>query len=89
MIERVLRKEVERRWESGKAILILGRDKSAKQRYSSKFAPKKSDGAFSAFEMKWNPKAKAKFQEAFIRAYQPLLTQIVHADNFEGFLGVE
>ncbi len=47
-----------------------------------------SDGTFSAWKMKWNPKAKAKFQQVFTEAYKPLTTQVLHSDNFEGFLGV-
>jgi predicted AAA+ superfamily ATPase len=47
-----------------------------------------SDGAFSAWEMKWNPKAKARFQQAFVHAYKPVTTKVIHSDNFEAFLGI-
>lgn len=45
-----------------------------------------SDGAFSAWEMKWNPKAKSKFPASFVEKYQPILCKTVHRDNFEAFL---
>ncbi|MEI6407844.1 MAG: ATP-binding protein [Bacteroidota bacterium] len=45
-----------------------------------------SDGAFYAWEMKWNPKAKSKFPASFIEKYQPISSQTVHRDNFEAFL---
>jgi len=47
-----------------------------------------SDGAFSAWEMKWNPKRKSKFPESFLNAYNPISTTVVHPDNFESFLGI-
>lgn len=46
------------------------------------------DGAFSAWEMKWNPKRKTKFHNAFVETYQPIVTEILHPDNFDRFLGV-
>lgn len=39
--------------------------------------------------MKWNPKRKAKFHNAFVETYQPVVTEILHPDNFDRFLGVE
>jgi predicted AAA+ superfamily ATPase len=44
------------------------------------------DGAFTAWEMKWNPKAKVKFPANFVEAYQPTSTKVIHRDNFEEFL---
>ncbi len=44
------------------------------------------DGAFTAWEMKWNPKAKVKFPANFVEAYQPTSTKVIHRDNFEDFL---
>ena len=40
------------------------------------------DGQFSAFELKWNPKAKARFPKTFMEAYKPKSTNILHRDNF-------
>lgn len=45
-----------------------------------------SDGAFSSWEMKWNPKAKVKFPPAFLTAYTPVVTEILNRDNFDHFL---
>jgi predicted AAA+ superfamily ATPase len=44
------------------------------------------DGAFRAWEMKWNPRAKAKFSSTFLHSYKPASTQALHRDNFESFL---
>lgn len=40
------------------------------------------DGKISAFEFKWNPKAKAKFPKAFLEEYHPPQTQIINRDNY-------
>lgn len=40
------------------------------------------DGKISAYELKWNPKAKANFSKAFLAAYQPSNTQVIHRDNY-------
>ncbi|MBX3241192.1 MAG: ATP-binding protein [Chitinophagaceae bacterium] len=40
------------------------------------------DGRISAYEMKWNPKAKTRFPKAFVEAYQPAITQAIHKDNY-------
>jgi uncharacterized protein len=48
-----------------------------------------SDGAFSAWEMKWNPKRKAKFPKTFLNAYHPAATTVLHPGNFESFLGLD
>lgn len=45
-----------------------------------------ANGTFSAFEFKWNPKAKSKFPKTFIDSYLPKATQIIHRDNFNAFL---
>lgn len=45
-----------------------------------------SDGAFSAWEMKWNPKAKVRFPASFVTAYQPIATQVLHRESFDAFL---
>ncbi|MCB9306757.1 MAG: ATP-binding protein [Lewinellaceae bacterium] len=45
-----------------------------------------SDGAFSAWQMKWNPKAKSRFPPLFFGAYQPVETGTLHRENFDDFL---
>lgn len=45
------------------------------------------DGQLSAFELKWNPKAKAQFPKAFTEEYKPVITQIIHRDNYWEWLG--
>jgi uncharacterized protein len=40
------------------------------------------DGALRAFELKWNPAAKYRFPKAFMEAYQPSATHIIHRENF-------
>ncbi|MBD2752205.1 ATP-binding protein [Spirosoma validum] len=47
------------------------------------------NGALSAFNFKWNPKAKARFSQSFIKAYHLIETQVVSRDNFFGFIGIE
>ncbi|HMQ64076.1 MAG TPA: ATP-binding protein [Flavilitoribacter sp.] len=44
------------------------------------------EGAMWAYEMKWNPKAKAAFSKTFTRAYPQHQTMAVHRDNFFEFL---
>ncbi|HHB79854.1 MAG TPA: ATP-binding protein [Saprospiraceae bacterium] len=46
------------------------------------------EGKLFAYEFKWSKKAKAKFPSSFLNHYPNAETQIVHQDNFEGFLGV-
>lgn len=43
-------------------------------------------GNLSAWEFKWNPKAKVKFPKTFQQAYPNASVQVVHADNFETFV---
>jgi predicted AAA+ superfamily ATPase len=42
----------------------------------------------SAWEFKWNPKSKAKFPEAFLKAYPESKTDLVTPENFEDFVGL-
>lgn len=44
------------------------------------------DGVFSAFEFKWSAKVKFKFPTTFTDAYNPVVTQLIHNENFEIFL---
>ena len=46
-------------------------------------------GAMKAFEIKWNPKAKAKFPKTYLKAYPESELQVLTPRNFEGFLGVK
>jgi predicted AAA+ superfamily ATPase len=45
-----------------------------------------ADGAISAFEFKWNPAAKVKNPKIFMENYPNTKFEVVHRDNFEGFL---
>ena len=40
------------------------------------------DGKISAFEFKWNPKAKAKFPKAFLEEYHPPQTKVINKENY-------
>ncbi|MCP9766619.1 ATP-binding protein [Lacihabitans sp. LS3-19] len=44
------------------------------------------DGQINAYEFKWNPKAKAKFSNAFVEAYKPANLKIISTENFNDFL---
>lgn len=47
------------------------------------------DGVISAYELKWNPKAKARFPAAFLNEYHPPTTKIIHRDNYWEWLSPE
>lgn len=40
------------------------------------------DGAFYAYEFKWNPASKARIPAAFLKNYQVKSMEILHRDNF-------
>jgi predicted AAA+ superfamily ATPase len=40
------------------------------------------DGKISAYELKWNPKAKVSFPKAFLGEYHPPTTKVIHRDNY-------
>jgi len=44
------------------------------------------NGQLSAFEFKWNPKAKYRQPKAFSEAYPDATFKIIHKDNVEEFL---
>jgi len=48
-----------------------------------------TSGKLSAFEIKWNPKAKVRFPKTFINAYPLNSTKLITPENFESFLGIE
>jgi hypothetical protein len=45
------------------------------------------DGKIYAFEFKWNPSAKAKIPEKFVKTYTPIETKVIHRENFWEWLG--
>jgi len=45
-----------------------------------------ANGQLSAWEFKWNPKAKARFSKTFTKAYPDCPTAVVTPDNFEAFI---
>lgn len=45
-----------------------------------------TDSAFSAWELKWNPKAKVRFPAGFMEAYKPGVAQVINPGNFEEML---
>jgi len=45
-----------------------------------------ANGKLSAWEFKWNPKAKARFSKTFTKAYPDCPTAVVTPDNFEAFI---
>jgi len=47
------------------------------------------DGVISAYELKWNPKAKARFPAAFVAEYHPPITKVIHKDNYWEWLSPE
>lgn len=47
------------------------------------------DGKIAVFEIKWNPKVKVKFPNAFMEKYQPSTTQVINNDNYWDFLSSE
>jgi predicted AAA+ superfamily ATPase len=46
------------------------------------------NGQLSAFEFKWNPKAKGSIPNSFSKTYPTATLNIIHRENFETFLGV-
>jgi hypothetical protein len=47
------------------------------------------NGQLSAYEFKWNPKAKGSIPNSFKKTYPTATTNIIHRENFEQFLGVK
>ncbi|PWS26004.1 ATPase [Pedobacter yonginense] len=44
------------------------------------------NGLMNAYEIKWNPKSKAKFPKSFLEAYKDVETKIITPENFSDFL---
>lgn len=44
------------------------------------------NGKLSAFEFKWNPKAKVKQPRSFLEAYPNSSFEVIHKDNYMDFL---
>ena len=47
------------------------------------------NGQLSAYEFKWNPKAKGSIPNSFKKTYPTANINIIHRENFEQFLGVK
>ncbi len=47
------------------------------------------NGQLSAYEFKWNPKAKGSVPNSFKKTYPTATINIIHRENFEQFLGVK
>ena len=47
------------------------------------------NGQLSAYEFKWNPKAKGSIPNSFKKTYPTATINIIHRENFEQFLGVK
>jgi len=47
------------------------------------------NGQLSAYEFKWNPKAKGSIPNSFKKTYPTATINIIHQENFEQFLGVK
>lgn len=45
-----------------------------------------TNNSFSAYEVKWNPRAKAKFPRAYLNSYKNSNTFLVNSNNFEKHL---
>lgn len=45
------------------------------------------DGKISAYEFKWKPNENLKFPKAFLNAYPDADVQIIHQENYTGFIG--
>jgi predicted AAA+ superfamily ATPase len=43
---------------------------------------REENGRMTAYEIKWNPKARAHVPKTFMQAYEPEHTKILHRDNF-------
>ena len=80
MIERLLRKHIEDRWDSGKAIIILGPRQVGKTTLLRQICSEKGDYLFL------NSDEAEVFPIPFSNAYHPVSTAVVHRDNFEDFL---
>lgn len=47
------------------------------------------DGRISAYEFKWNPKAKARFPESFKNGYENSEFKVITPDDYLEFLGID
>lgn len=45
-----------------------------------------SEGQLTAFEFKWNPKAKVNVPKLFLSTYQNSKFKVIHRDNLDEFL---
>jgi predicted AAA+ superfamily ATPase len=47
-----------------------------------------NNGQVSAYEFKWNPKAKTRFPRSFLESYNVKESVVIHPGNFQSFLGM-
>lgn len=47
------------------------------------------NGELSAYEFKWNIKAKAKFTKSFVNSHSPVTTALINPDNYYEFLTLD
>ena len=45
------------------------------------------DGRYRAYEIKYNPRKKARFPKSFLERYEPEVTEVVNRENFYEYLG--
>lgn len=45
------------------------------------------DGRYRAYEIKYNPRKRARFPNSFLERYTPEVTEVVNRENFYGVLG--
>jgi predicted AAA+ superfamily ATPase len=91
-----LRNDIGGLWES---FLLSERTKflAEKQLFCNQYFWRTKDGAeidyieeyngeIYAYEFKWNPNAKTSFPASFIKKYHPVITQIIHKENYMEWL---
>lgn len=91
-----LRNDVGALWENFVIVELLKQNKYLKKNASYHFwrttqqqeidLIETNNGVITAFEIKYNPKQKAKFSKTFVKNYQPNATQVINVDNFLEFL---
>ncbi|MBK7477047.1 MAG: hypothetical protein IPI11_13980 [Haliscomenobacter sp.] len=80
MIERLLRKHLEDRWNSGKAIIIPGPRQVGRTTLWRQICSERGNYVFL------NADEVEVFPSPFSNAYHPVSMAVVHRDNFEDFL---
>jgi hypothetical protein len=44
------------------------------------------EGTLNAYEIKWNPKSKARLSKTFTSAYNNTTYKVIYPENFKGIL---